>query len=176
MVIAKTFEELRAALDELARLVSRLRVEIEDEPRRPALADPFKYGAEDIEGWVEEASADLASVSDAAAGSPDLDRARLALGNCNRRVLDATRRINDLLGYERIEELVRFDTERGARWGRDLGAALERCREQLGHVHSALLDAWDEAADRAAAGSVSVRSTNIGQQVSVPTEVAEGVT
>ena len=86
MVLAKAFAELRSALSELARVVDRLRLEIEDEPRRPALADPFKYGAEDIEGWIKEAIADIDAIRDEGGASPDLDRGRLALASCNERV------------------------------------------------------------------------------------------
>ena len=53
---------------------------------------------------------------------------------------------------------------------------VERCRERLDGVRCALLAAWQELAERGIAGSVSVRTTNIGQQVSMPSEVGEGIT
>jgi hypothetical protein len=188
MTLESAFMELREALEELARAVRQVRVHIDDAPRQPALADPFTYGADDIEGWVAEAIAAADEAVERIAGAPELDQARIALATAHERVLLTANRLGGLLAYERVEELARFDEERGGRWARGLGEALERCREQLDGAQRArppeqldgvqrgLLDCWQELAERATMGSVSVRATNIGQQVSVPSEVTEGIT
>src|SRR5204862_332003 len=76
MTLGSAFVELHGALEELARAVRQVRVHIDDAPRQPALADPFTYGADDIEGWVAEAIAAAGEAVERIAGGPELDEGR----------------------------------------------------------------------------------------------------
>ena len=75
-----------------------------------------------------------------------------------------------LLVAERLAEIDDAGSQ-GSDW-RDWSAgvvdALEHCREQNAGLVSALFACFEELVERATAGSVSVQTTSIGQQVTVP--------
>ena len=78
---------------------------------------------------------------------------------------------NEMASYERIRRLRRFGLEKGAAW-RDWVAhvhkALDRCHRPMDDLNRALFGCWQEVADRIGMSSVSVQTTNIGQQIRMP--------
>ena len=180
MTLRKTFAALAVQLNEMLRVVSELQRFIRDEPvDGSALAQRFEYAADDMHGWAEEALAALDPV--APAGLPsDVEPARAALVSSHQLTLELTQRLDGLLTYENVRELIGFGQERGdawLKWAKNVHIRMKRCRPPLVAVHQALLECWQELAERAALQSVSVQATNIGQQVALPTElVPEGLT
>ena len=78
-----------------------------------------------------------------------------------------------LASYGRLRRLGRFGREKGGVW-RDWAAhvrtALDRCRRPMDEVNRALFRGWQEVTDRLGTAGVSVRTTNIGQQITLPAE------
>jgi hypothetical protein len=179
MALRKTLDTLRVQLDETLGALSELQVTVKDEPSNgTALTDPFAYGADDMHGLAAEARAIVESVLQR--DQPiDLERTTSALGTCHELCLELAAKLDGLLAYERIAALRRYGRERQEpwlSWTRSVHDALERCRAPLSGLQHTLLEAWQEVAERAATTSVSVQATNIGQQLTVPAELAsEGI-
>ncbi len=173
-------EHLRLLHDELQEL---RRTVIEKPPKGDVvLVDLFSDAADDLLGWVVEAS-DAACEGVQSSSYPiDIDRARRSLKTSQEKfILISERLSSDLLSYDRIEELISFgDDRRGGweKWARNVKAALESCREPLYEVNQTLFACWQELTERIGTTSVSVLTTNIGQQkIKVPVEAVarEGV-
>src|SRR6185295_1440907 len=107
-----------------------------------------------------------ASVSDS------LNHVRRFLKTCQEKlILIAERLTSDLLCYERIAELTSLGRDRGGEWmiwTRNVKTALEACREPLYEVNQAIFACWLELTDRLATATVSVQTTSIGQQITMP--------
>jgi hypothetical protein len=179
MSLRRALELLSTQLDEAIRVVLELQVHVKDEPPNgTAVIDPFAYGADDAHGLLAEARAAVQTVIGHEQPT-DLERTAAALAAAHKLVLDVTAELGSLLAFEKIAELRSFGRERGGPWlpwTSSVHDGLERCRTPLLDLHRALLEAWQELAERSSAG-VSVQTTNIGQQLKVPVEVAsEGAT
>jgi hypothetical protein len=163
-------QHLRLLHDELQELH---RTVIEKPPKGDVvLVDLFSDAADDLLGWMVEASAAAGEGVESSSYPVDLDRARSSLKTCQEKFsLISVRLISDLLCYDRIEELVSFgDHRRGGweKWAANVKAALESCREPLFEVNQTLFACWQELIERSGTTSVSVKATNIGQQITVP--------
>ena len=172
-------QHLRVLHDELQELH---RTVIEKPPKGDVvLVDLFSDAADDLLGWMVEGSAAASEGSESSSYPVDLDRARLSLRTCQEKVSHiSVRLISELLCYDRIEELISFgDRRRGGweKWATNVKVALESCREPLHEVNQTLFGCWQELAERIGTTSVSVKATNIGQQIAVPAEeyAREGV-
>lgn len=78
----------------------------------------------------------------------------------------------DAVSYETIDALTRFGRQRGREWLGWSGSvvqALEACHAPVHALDAALLKAWQELSERLGSRSVSLQTTNIGQQISAPT-------
>jgi hypothetical protein len=180
MALRKTLAMLRVQLDEALSVVSELQVTVKDEPSNgSAVTDPFAYGADDIHGLLSEARATVDAVLRTEQSS-DLERTAAALGTGNELCLDVAERLDGLLAFDRLAALRRYGRERNGpwrAWTASVQEALEACRAPLAALQRTLLEAWQEMADRAVTTSVSVQTTNVGQQLTVPAEYAtEGST
>ena len=182
MSLRKTFEELCDRLDDLFRAVDRLQKEARDKPAGDdvALAQILDRQADDLHGWLAEASGAAAAALQAVGPPVDLERARLSLlaaqEHCSARFAET---VSDVLSYDRLDEVRGVPLERGDKWrdwSEDVTEALGACRERLDALTQAFFLCWQELSERVALGGVSVQATNIGQQVMVPREefVAEG--
>jgi hypothetical protein len=174
MSLAESFktlsERLRLAHDELEELH---RTTIDKPPKGDVvLVDLFGDAADDLLGWVAEASV-AASEGAQASGYPlDLDRVRQSLKTCQEAFFLASEKLSsDLLSYDRIEELMSFGRERGGgwlRWATNVKVAVESCRGPFIEANRALFSCWQELNERIGTTSVSVKTTNVGQQITVP--------
>jgi hypothetical protein len=163
-------QHLRLLHDELQELH---RTVIEKPPKGDVvLVDLFSDAADDLLGWMVEASAAACEGVESTSYPVDLDRARRSLKTCQEKfILISVRLSSDLLSYDRIEEVVSFgDHRRGGweKWATNVKAALESCREPLYEVNQTLFACWQELTERIGTTSVSVKATNIGQQITVP--------
>jgi hypothetical protein len=181
MALRRTLATLRVQLDEALSVVSELQVTVKDEPSNgSAVTDPFAYGADDMHGLLSEARATVDAVLRTEQQTSDLDRTSAAVGTCNELCLEVAEKLDGLLAFDRIAALRRYGRERNGpwrTWTASLQEALEACRAPLTTLERTLLEAWQEIADRAVTTSVSVQTTNVGQQLTVPAEYAtEGST
>jgi hypothetical protein len=180
MSLRRALETLLARLNYAIKAVEELQAFVKDEPPNgKAVIDPFANGADDIHGMLAEARAIAETVVEP--GRPvDLERIAAALGSMHELVLDATENLAKLLATKTIGPLRAFGRERDEPWlgwTRQVHKALETCGPPLLDVHRALLEAWQELAERSVSTGVSVQTTNIGQQLTVPAEFAsEGST
>jgi len=75
----------------------------------------------------------------------------------------------EMLKYEDAAELVRFARRAGDRWPgwvHSVFLGLDACRPWLEAASEDYCQAWQELAERATTGPVSLQTTNIGQQIS----------
>ncbi|HEV2708529.1 MAG TPA: hypothetical protein VGV59_21625 [Pyrinomonadaceae bacterium] len=179
MSLKTEIQGLYAQLQRLHDALMALRVTIiEDRPlegARVMLLDAFGDATEDAVGWLEEA---LVSVAPHAQlfkgeGTFDTDGARQTLVFCQEQFNRISHRFMfDLLAYDRIAELMRLGQERRGEWrvwAASVKQSLEGCQQHLYDTNQALFRCWQELAERVGMTSVSVRATNIGQQLTVPT-------
>lgn len=191
MSLRTEFQGLCAQLESLDETLSRLRTAIDDHPRSgaaPHLLDSIGDAVEDTRGWLEEALALAAPVAadqeqSRGANGFDVNRARQALVFCQEQFNRIMSRFTfDLVSYDRVAQLMRLGRERRGEWQTWAGLVkqeLEGCQQQLYDTNQALFRCWLEIAERVGMTSVSVHTTTIGQQVTVPQNpetTAEGMT
>lgn len=180
MSLRTEFQSLYAQLESLHEALSELRAAIDDRPPKGEsvlLLDSFGDAVEDTLGWLGEA---LALVAPAVGGGAqqrgetgfDVNRARQALVFCQDQFNRITHRFTfDLVSYERVSQLMQLGRERRGEWqGWAVGVRreLEACQQHLYDTSQALFRCWQEIAERVGMTSVSVQTTTIGQQVTVP--------
>jgi hypothetical protein len=183
------FQGLCAQLESLDETLSRLRTGVDDHPSSgaaPHLLDAIGDAVEDARGWLEEALALAAPVGAGQERGPngfDVNRARQALVFCQEQFNRIMSRFTfDLVSYDRVSQLMRLGRERRGEWQTWAGLVkqeLEGCQQQLYDTNQALFRCWLEIAERVGMTSVSVHTTTIGQQVTVPQNpetTAEGTT
>jgi len=76
----------------------------------------------------------------------------------------------DLARHESMARLMQMGRERGKGWQRWAGViktGIEQCAVCLSDVQGAFLESWDELTEHLAAKGFSIRSTNIGQQITM---------
>jgi hypothetical protein len=178
MSIEGTFRELHIAVQRMHESLHGLRlILVDDQPPSDGtvLVDQFGYAADDLSGWGEEALQAIAAARTVAAEDIiDFDKLRRGLTLCHERQNRIARRfISDVDTYERIDQLLRFGKERRGEWtpwSEGVAQTVARCRVPVLDTSEALLAAWQELAERLGAGGVTVKATNIGQNISVPRE------
>jgi hypothetical protein len=164
-LVAK-FDAMRDALHCLGLTV------IEDQPRRDQVLLVERLGnlVEDLRGWAEEGLVSAVEAREAVAHPPDLHRARRGLGAANERfILLEYRFLDEAVTYDLIDGLMRSSRQRGREWvswSRSVVQALDASRAPLRALDEAFLAAWQELGERQGARSMSVQTTNIGQQIS----------
>ena len=190
MSLRTEFQGLCAKLESLDETLSRLRAAIDDHPQSgaaPHLLDSIGDAVEDTRGWLEESLELAAPVADGneqgRADGFDVNRARQALVFCQEQFNRIMSRFTfDLVSYDRVAQLVRLGRERRGEWqawAELVKQELEGCQQQLYDTNQALFRCWLEIAERVGMTSVSVHTTTIGQQVTVPQNpetTSEGMT
>jgi hypothetical protein len=175
MALEKAFNELcdgfRKLKDGLAALQLTLR---EDLPREGSvlLVDHLADAVDDCLGWLDESFAAALEGCGVVGQTLNLDRARRSLTSCQRQFQFLEQRFRaDLNSYERVQELTSFGRRRRGEWlawAKSVRQGLEECGQSTEAVSAALITCWQEIAERAAMTSVSVHTTNIGQQIAAP--------
>jgi hypothetical protein len=172
MTVRKTLDHLALALRQLADAVRELEVHIADESAADAvLVERLDESVQDLRASVGEARVAVDRALGPSQQPVSIELGVSGLARCHECVLDATRKLGALLAHESIHDLLELGRRRGGSWlpwAEEVRDALERCRGPLDDVHQSLLECWQDVAERSTAGSVSVRATNIGQRVTVP--------
>ena len=190
MSLQTEFQSLYAQLESLHEALAGLRTAIDDRPPKGAavhLLDAFGDAVEDTLGWLEESLGLVAPLMQASQqkGMPgfDVSRARQALIFCQEQFNRIMNRFMfDLVSYDRVSQLMQLGRERRGEWQSWAGLVkqeLEGCQQHLYDTNQALFRCWLEIAERVGMTSVSVQTTTIGQQVTVPQNpetTAEGMT
>jgi hypothetical protein len=182
MALKKIFAELSTQLDELFAAAEGLQRAAWDTPPNSAghaLIRIVGESADDVDGWLADARGAMGEALAATESPVDVVRALRGLVQAKEGYFRAVDVLGQLLAPERLEEI----DDVGARdrdwgeWSAGVVDALARCREQNAGVVPVLFYCFEELAERASAGSVSVQTTSIGQQVTVPRDelAAEGV-
>jgi hypothetical protein len=165
------FTAMRDALQSLSLTV------IEDRPPQGELMLVDRLGnlVEDLRGWAEEGYASATQARQAVSHPPDLHRARQALAVSNERFISLEYRFyGEVVVHHMIGELKRLGSRRGPEWpgwSKSVVQSLDACRTPLRTLDEAFLQTWQELAERLGTRSVSLQTTNIGQQISAPPSV-----
>ncbi len=190
MSLRTEFQSLYAQLERLDEALTGLRTVIDDRPPkgdRVLLLDAFGDAVEDTLGWLEETLTVVAPLVQTAQPKGDaqfdVNAARQALIFSQEQFNRIMNRFMfDLVSYDRVAQLIQLGRERRGEWQAWAGVVkqeLEGCQQHLYDTNQALFRCWLEIAERIGMSSVSVQTTTIGQQVTVPQKpdlTVEGMT
>ena len=179
MSLRTEFQNLRAQQERLHEVLSDLRRLLDDHPAtgsKVLLLDSFGDAVEDLLGWLEESSqtcVPLVPAEPAAKNNVfDAILARRTLVVCqdlfNRKM---QRFLVDLVSYDKIAQLLQFGRERGGEWqgwAKGIKLELETCQQHLYLMNQVMFRCWVELAEWIGMTSISVHSTSIGQQITLP--------
>ena len=181
MALTVVFSALSDHCAALGRVLAHARWAVTE--GKPAEGDPYlvsRLGDAILAliGEVKQAEAAADAARRATEYPVDVERARHALLECQRRFEAAAARIvSDLLSYEAIRDVV--SARKGGppwrRWSAEVRTALGLCQQPMDTARAALLACWQELAERAA-GGVTVRTTAIGQVVAPDAPAGAGPT
>jgi hypothetical protein len=158
---------------------SDLRRLLDDHPSegdKVLLLDSFGDAVEDLLGWVEESLQKCAPLlpckTDGQGHDFDANLARQALVVCQYLFNQQMHRfLVDLVSYDKVAQLLQFGRERGGEWqawAKGIKMELESCQQHLFLTSQVLFRCWVELAEWIGITSISVRTTNVGQQITVP--------
>jgi hypothetical protein len=186
VALEATFRELSVCLHRLHDGMNELQVTLGDKPPEDesALADGLETAVLDLMGTLHEARKAALNAQRSVAHPVDLDRTRRALTLCQERFHRIEQQFaSDLVSYERLTELARLGKERRAwfPWSNTVKQGIDLCRPPIERTSMALTACWQELAERLGTTNISMRATNVGQQISLSRSrtgdlEAEGVT
>jgi hypothetical protein len=155
----------------------------EHKQRPPSPVETLGENAEAVKGDLHEALAAFRRAL--AAGRPprDLQQAQAGLIDVSRYLNDAVDRFGkDIIEPMRLQVLSQMAGELSGEWPEwlvQIKSIIYTIRDRFLEVWRALCQCWEELADKLSSGAVSVRTTNIGQQITAPDmrePVLEGMT
>jgi hypothetical protein len=174
MSLEATLESLGVELAALGEDVSQLHVTVtEDKPVRVAavLIDHLDNLLTDLSGDLEEAGVRVAAAIRVSQHDGPLDAVRSALRDTHELLHRITERYGgELASHTQISRLLTMSRDRGREcreWTLEVKTGIERCQPHVQALPRATMECWSELADRLARNSVSVRATNIGQQIAL---------
>lgn len=175
MTLEASFQALSMRFEILRDAVSSLRVTVvEDKPKKGdvALVDNLSNSLDDLLACLEASQSAARDAREAVDYPTDLQSARRSLILCQENFNEFSHRLfSDLLAYDRLVELNGFASERGGEWRAWSDTVTEvvgRCWQPAYDVTQALFICWQEITERTGMNSVSLQTTNIGQQISIP--------
>ncbi len=191
MAIEAAFETLQRRLEALKEELSELRVNAEEfyppgrahqgkNGHKTGQAPPPVVGladcAADLEGEMEEAL-QAARKATRAVRHPrnliEVQRAMIQVQGSLNRVL--RRHWTEVAAFEPLHTLMQMARELGEgwpKWVELVKSVMNGCRDRLVDAFEALAECWQELAEKLAANSVMIQSTNIGQQIATPEPLA----
>lgn len=168
--LAQAFGEVRDAFVGLGLTA------VEDQPElgSVALVDWFADFVQDLNGAVQVGVSAVERGGRAARAPRDLGSALRSLMECQRiRDLLRDRLSSEPSVQSRLEELRGLGLDRGGEWLAwidEAFGALQQCRGSLDGLVDPLLLCWQDLAEELAAPLISVQTTSIGQQFTLPHE------
>jgi hypothetical protein len=180
MALEPTFAELVIKWHQLHEAFQALRVTtVEDQPLSGdvLLVERCADAAEDLFGWTTEGLTAAVESQDAVGATLDLNRARRALATSQERSSRLTDEFLEFTSFERLTDLIRLGRKRRGEWlawVKSVIDAVGRCWHPMRELREALIQCWKELAEHRGT-TVSVQTTNIGQQISTATpELKDG--
>lgn len=187
MSIEKAFEHLQRRLGDLKEEVGELRVNAEEfypvgrrERRKnghsaqetPSPVTTLAEKAAALEGEVEEGLQAARKAAKAVRQPRNLLEAQLSTITVHRALSKTFRQfLHGVAAYEALDQLHQMGRELGndwPKWTELIASIIDTCREHLLGTAQALGECWQELAEKLASNSVSLQTTNIGQQISAP--------
>jgi len=123
----------------------------------------------ELQGAIEEAQ-HAATAATQAVRHPrrllDLQLALIAIQRCMNDVLKIF--LEDVNAHGSVQTLILMGRRKGGKWPEWVALVktiMETCRSPLHATFQALLECWQELVDKLSAKSISLQTTNIGQQI-----------
>lgn len=172
MTLEATFRQLSVSLHKLHDALNALHVTVGDKPPQDetALADAIEDASLDMMAALHEVRKFALHAQKAVAYPTNLEAVRHALTQCQEQFHRIEQQYaSDLVSYEKLKELDRLASERRAwlPWANSIRKGIDECRPFLVEANTALSTCWQELAERLGALSISVKATNVGQQITV---------
>jgi|SRR5581483_6142575 len=173
MALQSAFQDLCLQLQQLRDALRGLRSIVGDKPLKGdvALVDRYSNGADDMLGWTKDALVAASKGARAVETPIDLEQARSELIA----VQELYNTMAEYLAFQLLQgesrvELANLGRERPGEWrawANTVEEMLDRLQRPLYGVNRALLQSWQEIAERVGTTSVSVRTTTVGQNISL---------
>ena len=178
MALEATFRRLSLALHKFHDAVAALQATVGDTPPNDetALADAMENRVFDMMGTLHEIRQAALRAQKNVGHSPDMGSARHALTLCQERFHRVERQFaSDLVSYKSLNDLARLGRERRlwTPWTSAVRKGIEQCRRPLEQTSKALSACWQELAEHLGAVNISMKTTNVGQQITSSKPKAE---
>jgi hypothetical protein len=145
---------------------------VDGDPGREQAPLPVQQLADavsELQGAIEEAQHAAARAERAVRHPRNLVETQLALIVIQRCMNGALKTfLEDVSAYEAIQKLIAMGRRKGGKWPEWIalvGTIVEACRVPLYETFQALSECWQELTDRLSAKSISLQTTNVGQQI-----------
>ncbi len=155
----------------------------EEERRPPSPVETLGESAIALKGDLPEAFVALEKGVAAIHPPRDLCQAQAALVDVNRYLDEALDRFrNEVTEPRSLQNLTDMAGHLGGEWSQwlaQINSIISTIRDKFLETWRALCQCWEELADKLSSAAVSVRTTNIGQQITAPEPretVLEGMT
>jgi hypothetical protein len=177
MALQAAFELLQARLKELQDvelLHLQWAVEARSSQMDHHLASRLEDLVRDLQGLIKDAVFE-ADIGAAASRQPqDIATSGRALLECQKDVNQILAKFWTELGsYRPMAELIGLGEERSTEWREwtyGVLNALDRAQQPVYHVSDAVVQCWQELLEHLGTTSISVKATNIGQQIGLSDE------
>jgi hypothetical protein len=172
MALEATFRQLSVSLLKLHDALSALQVTVGDTPPNDevALADRLENTVLDMMGTLHEIRKVALEAQKAVTHPADLDSARHDLTQCQERFHRMEQQFAvDLVSYENLNQLAQLAKERRpwTPWTKAFSQGIEQCRGPFDEASRALSSCWQELAEHLGNVNISMKATNVGQQITV---------
>jgi hypothetical protein len=172
MALEATFRTLSVSLHKLHDALSALQVTVGDTPPNDevALADRLENTVLDMMGTLHEIRKVALKAQKAVTHPTDLDGARHDLTQCQERFHRMEQQFaSDLVSYENLNQLAQLAKARRpwTPWTKAFSQGIEQCRGPFDEASRALSSCWQELAEHLGKVNISMKATNVGQQITV---------
>jgi hypothetical protein len=176
VTIEATFDNLTETFGALREAIQSLRLTVvEDRPLDDGvlIIERMSDAIDNISGWLEEGAVAASRASQAVAHPLDGHQAIQDLSEAHDRFIKLEHELFfGLASYPQLTNLAKLGKSRGGEWrawSGTVGEALDQTGHAASNLQRAFLAGWQELAERlGSGGSISLRTTNIGQQISTP--------
>jgi len=145
--------------------------------RPPSPVETLGENAEAVKGDLHEALDAFGKALGAIRPPRDLQQAQAGLIDVSRYLNDAVDRFRkEIIEPKTLQLLSQMASELSGEWPqwlRQIKSVIYTIRDKFLEVWRALCQCWEELADKLSGGAVSVQTTNIGQQITLPEDQFE---
>ncbi|HEX2327893.1 MAG TPA: hypothetical protein VHN74_04170 [Candidatus Angelobacter sp.] len=172
MALEQTFSQLEIALHKLYDAFEALQVNIGDTPPNDdiALADALENKMVDMMSTLHHIRRSYGEAQSAVTHPVELDNARHALTKCQQRFHELDQQFTaELLSQDNLKEVMRVGKERRGwmPWSNSIRKGIEQCRQSMEATSAPFAECWQELAERLGGVNISMKATNVGQQITV---------